>query len=53
MILRINDKRKINKKINFDEELKKLIISEKNKQFNQLSLIYFNKIKQNIFISEL
>ena len=53
MILRINDKRKINKKINFDEELKKLIIFEKNKQLNQLSLIYFNKIKQNIFISEL
>ena len=53
MILRINDKRKINKKINFDEELKKLIIFEKNKQLNQLSLIYFKKIKQNIFISEL
>ena len=53
MILRINDKRKINKKINFDEELKKLIIFEKNKQLNQLSLIYFNKIKQNIFINEL
>ena len=53
MILRINDKRKINKKINFDEELKKLIIFEKNKQLNQLSLIYFNKIKQNIFIYEL
>jgi len=53
MILRINDKRKINKKINFDEELKKLIIFETNNQLNQLSLIYFNKIKQNIFISEL
>ena len=53
MILRINDKRKINKKINFDEELKKLIIFEKNKQLNQLSLIYFNKIKQNMFINEL
>ena len=53
MILKINDKRKINKKINFDEELKKLIIFEKNKQLNQLSLIYFNKIKHNIFISEL
>ena len=53
MILKINDKRKINKKINFDEELKKLIIYEKNKQLNQRSLIYFNKIKKNIFISEL
>ena len=53
LIIKINDKRKINKKINFDEELKKLIIFEKNKQLNQLSLIYFNKIKQNIFISEL
>ena len=53
MILKINDKRKINKKINFDEELKKLIIFEKNKQLNRLSLIYFKKIEQNIFISEL
>ena len=53
MILKINEKRKINKKINFDEELKKLIIYEKNKQLNQRSLIYFNKIKKNIFISEL
>ena len=53
MILKINDKRKINKKINFDEELKKLIIYEKNKQLNQRSLIYYNKIKKNIFISEL
>ena len=28
-------------------------IFETNNQLNQLSLIYFNKIKQNIFISEL
>ena len=53
MILKINDKRKSNRKIDFEKELKKLIIFEKNKQLNQLSLIYFNKIKQNIFINEL
>ena len=46
-------KRKKNIKINFDEELNKLINIEKNKQYNQFSSIYFNKIKQNILISEI
>ena len=52
LILKLESKRKIEKKINFDEELNKLISSEKNRQLNQLSLIYFNKIKQRILISE-
>ena len=52
LILKLANKRKIETKINFEKELKKVIIYEKNKQLNQLSLIYFNKIKQNILISE-
>ena len=52
LILKLESKRKIERKINFDEELNKLISSEKNRQLNQLSLIYFNKIKQRILISE-
>ena len=53
ILIKINNKRKKNIKINFDEELKKLINIEKNKQYNQFSSIYFNKIKQNILISEI
>ena len=52
LILKINKKEKIEKKINFEEELNKLIAVEKNNQLNQFSLIYFNKVKQNIYISE-
>ena len=37
---------------NVDEELKKMIISEKNRQFNEFSIIHFKKIEQQIFINE-
>ncbi len=52
LILKIEDKKESKIKIDFDKELKKLINLETNKQFNQFSLIYLNKIKQNIFISD-
>ena len=52
LILKIEDKKESKIKIDFDKELKKLINFEKNKQFNRFSLIYLNKIKQNIFISD-
>jgi len=50
LILKIEDKKEIKIKIDFDKELKKLINLERNKQFNQFSLIYLNKIRQSIFI---
>ena len=52
IILYLNDKRQQEKKLNFEEELKKQILFEKNKQLNQFSKIYFNKIKKNSTISE-
>ena len=52
LILKIEDKKESKIKIDFDKELKKLINFETNKQFNQFSLIYLNKIKQNIFVSD-
>ena len=52
LVLKIEDKKESKIKIDFDKELKKLINFETNKQFNQFSLIYLNKIKQNIFISD-
>ena len=52
IILYLNDKRQQERKLNFEEEFKKQIIFEQNKQLNQFSKIYFNKIKKNSTISE-
>ena len=52
LIFKVNDKKKENINIDKDKELKKLIAFEKNKQFNQFSLIYYNKIRFNSKINE-
>ncbi len=52
LIIKLNDKRERKMKIDFEKTLKKMILEEKNRQLNQFSLIYFNKIKQNTFVSE-
>ncbi len=52
LILKINDIKKLEVRLNFDEELKKLIKSVKNYQLNQFSKIYFNKIKKDTQIYE-
>ena len=52
LILKLNDKKETEAEVNFEKEFNKMIIEEKNRQLNQFSLIYFNKIKKNIFISE-
>ena len=52
LILKLNKKK--NKEITIDikKTLNQRISQERNRQLNQFSLIYYNKIKQNIFISE-
>ena len=52
IILYLNDKKQQERKLNFEEEFKKQILFEKNKQLNQFSKIYFNKIKKNSTINE-
>ena len=52
LIIKLNEKREKQKELDFDKTFKQMITQEKNRQLNQFSLIYFNKIKQNIFISE-
>ncbi len=52
LIIKINEKRKIEKKIDVEKEMKKLVIIEKDRQLNQYSLMYFNRIKNNLFINE-
>ena len=52
LIIKINERRKIEKKINYDDELNKLANIETEKELNKIGYIYFNKIKKRTFISE-
>jgi len=52
LIMRLDDKKKQTKYLNFDEEFEKQITYEKNTQLEQYSKIYFKKIKKNSVISE-
>tara|TARA_Y100000590_G_scaffold410840_1_gene504261 strand:- start:656 stop:1591 length:936 start_codon:yes stop_codon:yes gene_type:complete len=54
LILKLNNLKKIkNDNLNIDNELKKLINFETNKQLNQMSNIFFNKIKSHTVINEI
>ncbi len=53
LILYKENIRKIEKKINLDNEIKTIIKEKTNEQLNKLSTIYFNKIKKNILINEI
>ena len=53
IILKIDEIREIEKNINLDEELQKIIRDKTNKQLNQYSNLFFNKVKKDILINEL
>ena len=52
LVLKVNDIKEIENKIDYDEEFKQNVNYEKNKQFEQYSTIHFNKIKKNLGIDE-
>jgi len=52
LIIYLNDIKKEEQIFNFDEELNKMIISEKNRQLNEFSIIHFKKIKQQLRVNE-
>lgn len=52
LILELSEQREVELKINIDKELEVLIQSETDRQLNQFSTIYFNKIKKSILINE-
>ena len=52
MLLLVKDKRKISKIISMEEELKKLIIKQKNDQLNQFSSIHYKKLELKTRINE-
>ena len=53
LIIKVEKKRMIETKINIDNELKTSIQKETDRQLNQFSINFFNKLKKNIFIYEL
>ena len=53
LLLKIEDIKSIKKKIDLNKELEIMINTESNKQLNQYSNIYFNKISKNFQIDEL
>ena len=53
LIIKLKDKREVEKNININNEIDKIVKQKINKQLNQSSIIYFNKIKKNIQIDEL
>ena len=52
LIIRIDEKKIKESKIDFDLELKKIIQYEKNKKLRQFSFIHYKKVKNNINIHE-
>ena len=52
LIIRIDEKKIKESKIDFDLELKKIIQYEKNKKLRQFSFIHYKKVKNNLNIHE-
>ena len=52
LILKLDEKADKKISLDFDSEFKKLIAYEKNRQLNQFSTIYFNKLKFNTRIEQ-
>lgn len=53
LIIQVNDIRMVENKFDVNKEIDKRINSEIDRQLNELSLVFFNKVKQKIIISEL
>ena len=53
IILKLNQSKVVEKTFDFKKEKEQLIMIEKDKQLNQFSTIYFNKISKNAKIKEL
>ena len=52
ILIKVNDKKVFKQKINIEEELKKLINAERNRQLNNFSIIFYKRLKKNIEINE-
>ncbi|WP_440651140.1 peptidylprolyl isomerase [Candidatus Pelagibacter sp. HIMB1495] len=53
LILKINDFKEIETKINLDQEVKNIVENKTNDQLGRFSNIYLNKLRKNVEINEL
>ncbi len=53
LIIKLNDKKEFKQEINIENQLRKLIENEKNRQLNTFSIIFFKRLKKNIQINEI
>ena len=52
LLIKLNQKRELENKIDLDSEIKKQINFEQNRQLNSFSLNFYKKLKQNSIINE-
>ncbi len=52
LFLKLNGKREFNQKIDIENQLKKLVNKETNRQLNNFSIIFYKRLKKNIEINE-
>ena len=52
IIIKLNDKKEITSNIDINKELEKLINSERNRQLNNFSSVFYKRLKKNIEINE-
>ena len=52
LLIKLNNKRELKEKINIEQELKKLIKLETNRQLSNFSMIFFKRLRKNIKINE-
>ena len=52
IIIKLNDKKEITSNIDINKELEKLINSERNRQLNNFSIVFYKRLKKNIEINE-
>ena len=50
ILLRVNEKKTSNKKIDKEEELQKIIMTEKNRILSEYSIIYFKQIENRTYV---
>ena len=53
MIIKINEKKLVDLKLDENELINKMVEIERQRQYENFSLIYYNKIKLNSQINEL
>ncbi len=52
ILIKLNDKKEFKKEINVNDQLKRLIKNETNRQLNNFSTIYYKRLKKNLDVNE-